>query len=80
MTTKIGSFANSFRERAEALTTDPENGAIEGIVDVRGLKDKVEQTTDLDVLNGIAYHPQRKTFFVTGKNWSSIFEVIFEEK
>jgi glutamine cyclotransferase len=30
---------------------------------------------DLNVLNGIAYHPERKTFFVTGKNWSKMFEV-----
>ena len=72
-------YANTYQKDG-IMIINPENGAIEGIIDVRGLKDKVEQTTDLDVLNGIAYHPQRKTFFVTGKNWSSIFEVIFEEK
>ena len=40
-----------------------------------GLKEKVDQIPSLNVLNGIAYHPQRETFFVTGKNWSKIFEV-----
>ena len=59
------------------MIINPENGAIEGVVDVRGLKDKVEKTPDVDVLNGIAYHPIRHTFFITGKNWSKIFEVVF---
>ncbi|MEN0059314.1 MAG: glutaminyl-peptide cyclotransferase [Bdellovibrio sp.] len=30
------------------------------------------------VLNGIAYNPSTKNFFVTGKNWSKIFEVRFQ--
>jgi glutaminyl-peptide cyclotransferase len=28
-------------------------------------------------LNGIAYNPATKTFFITGKNWPQMFEVIF---
>ena len=40
-----------------------------------GLKDKVTQHPELNVFNGIAYHPGRKTFFVTGKNWDNLFEV-----
>lgn len=28
-----------------------------------------------DVLNGIAFHPQRRSFFVTGKRWPVMFEV-----
>ncbi|MDO4230054.1 MAG: glutaminyl-peptide cyclotransferase, partial [Capnocytophaga sp.] len=72
-------YANTYQKDG-IMIINPENGAIEGIVDVRGLKEKVAQIEDLDVLNGIAYHPKRKTFFITGKNWSSVFEVIFEEK
>lgn len=30
-----------------------------------------------DVLNGIAYNPESETFFITGKNWSKMFEVVF---
>ncbi|MFY9215760.1 MAG: glutaminyl-peptide cyclotransferase, partial [Flavobacteriaceae bacterium] len=30
--------------------------------------------------NGIAYHPTRKTFFVTGKKWDKMFEVRIEKK
>jgi glutamine cyclotransferase len=32
------------------------------------------------VLNGIVYHPQRQTFFLTGKYWPWIFEVRFIRK
>lgn len=28
-----------------------------------------------DVLNGIALHPERRTFFVTGKRWPVVFEL-----
>lgn len=72
-------YANTYQKDG-IMIINPENGAIEGIVDVRGLKEKVEQTPDLDVLNGIAYHPIRKTFFITGKNWNTVFEVVFQEK
>jgi glutaminyl-peptide cyclotransferase len=27
------------------------------------------------VMNGIAYNPETKTFFLTGKNWPKMFEV-----
>lgn len=30
-----------------------------------------------NVLNGIAYNPQKKSFYVTGKNWHTLFEVKF---
>ncbi|ATA90496.1 glutaminyl-peptide cyclotransferase [Capnocytophaga stomatis] len=72
-------YANTYQKDG-IMIINPENGAIEGIIDVRGLKEKVEQIDELDVLNGIAYHSGRKTFFITGKNWSLVFEVIFEEK
>lgn len=72
-------YANTYQKDG-IMIINPENGAIEGIVDVRGLKEKVAQVEGLDVLNGIAYHPKRNTFFITGKNWSSVFEVIFVEK
>ena len=31
------------------------------------------------VLNGIAYNPETQTFYLTGKLWSSLFEVRFEK-
>jgi len=43
------------------------------------LKELIDKGTSFDslnsVLNGIAYHKERKTFFVTGKNWNKLFEL-----
>lgn len=69
-------FANTYQFNKEVgIIINPQTGAVEGVIDFSGLKRKVEQVSNLDVLNGIAYHPKRKTFFVTGKNWSKLFEV-----
>jgi glutaminyl-peptide cyclotransferase len=69
-------YANTYQFKKEVgVIINPQTGAVEGVIDFSGLKKKVEQVSNLDVLNGIAYHPKRKTFFVTGKNWSKLFEV-----
>ena len=72
-------YANSYLKDG-VMIINPDNGAIEGVVDFRGLKKEVTQHGDLDVLNGIAYHKQRQTFFVTGKYWDKLFEVKIIEK
>lgn len=58
---------------------NPETGAVEAILDLKDLKSKVTQHPDLDVLNGVAYNPKTKTFFVTGKNWDKMFEISISE-
>ncbi|MEO6349021.1 MAG: glutaminyl-peptide cyclotransferase, partial [Aquaticitalea sp.] len=59
---------------------NPKSGAVEGVIDFSPLKEKVTQHPDLDVLNGIAYNPDTKTIFVTGKDWDKLFEVeVFEQ-
>jgi len=72
-------YANVWQKES-MMMIDSKTGAIEGVINFGGLKGKVEQHPKLDVLNGVAYHPQRKTFFVTGKNWSSLFEVEIVKK
>lgn len=67
-------YANVWQKES-MMIIDAKSGAIEGVINFGGLKEKVEQHTKLDVLNGVAYHPKRKTFFVTGKNWDKLFEV-----
>jgi glutamine cyclotransferase len=37
-----------------------------------------EQKDPEAVLNGIAFDPARRRFFVTGKNWSHVFETRIE--
>ena len=69
-------YANTYQFQKDVVVIiDPESGAVEGVVDFSGLKEKVTQNQELNVFNGIAYHPVRKTFFVTGKNWDKLFEV-----
>ncbi len=67
-------YANIYTHNGVAVI-NPKNGAVEAVVDFSPLHKQVKQHPELDVLNGIAYHPERKTFFVTGKNWDKLFEV-----
>ncbi|MFS4457015.1 glutaminyl-peptide cyclotransferase [Maribacter sp. 2304DJ31-5] len=76
-------YANVY-QKPSVMIIDAKSGAIEGVVNFGGLSDKVTKTekwakTD-NVLNGIAYHPKRKTFFVTGKDWDKLFEVEIHKK
>lgn len=67
-------YANRYQRNGVAII-NPTNGAVEGVIDFTPLKDKVTQHQKLDVLNGIAYNPNTKTIFVTGKRWDKLFEV-----
>ena len=72
-------YANVWQKES-MMIIDATSGAIDGVVNFGGLKKKVKQHDKLDVLNGVAYHPERKTFFVTGKNWDKLFEVKITKK
>ena len=72
-------YANTYQKDGVVII-NPQTGAVEGVVDFRGLRDKVKQHSGLDVLNGIAYHKASKRLFVTGKNWDKLFEVEILEK
>tara|TARA_R100000935_G_scaffold58078_1_gene93787 strand:+ start:55 stop:1110 length:1056 start_codon:yes stop_codon:yes gene_type:complete len=67
-------YANTYQKDGVAII-NPKNGAIEGIINFKGLRDKVSQHPELDVLNGIAYNPNTKKLYVTGKNWDKLFEI-----
>lgn len=72
-------YANVYQKES-VMIINASSGAIEGVVNFSGLKKLVTQHSEVDVLNGIAYHPGRKTFFVTGKKWDKLFEVSLEKK
>lgn len=71
-------FANIYTRDAIAII-DPKTGSVENVIDLSALKSKVTQHRELDVLNGIAYNPDTKTIFVTGKNWDVMFEIKINE-
>ncbi|MDO6517034.1 glutaminyl-peptide cyclotransferase [Zobellia uliginosa] len=76
-------YANVY-QKPSVMIIDATSGAIEGVINFGGLSSKVSHHStwsDTDnVLNGIAYHPERKTFFVTGKEWDKMFEVKIQKK
>ena len=71
---------------ANVYTTDqivivnPATGVVEGVIDLTGLLPETEVTETTDVLNGIAYDARQDRIFVTGKNWSKLFEIEITEK
>ncbi|MFD1613565.1 glutaminyl-peptide cyclotransferase [Gelatiniphilus marinus] len=67
-------YANIYQKNGVAII-NPKNGAVDAVIDFSSLKEKVTQHNKLDVLNGIAYNPENKTIFVTGKRWDKLFEV-----
>lgn len=67
-------YANRYQKNGVAII-NPVNGAVEAVIDFTPLKNKVTQHEKLDVLNGIAYNPETKTIFVTGKRWDKLFEI-----
>lgn len=66
-------WANIYQKDAVAII-NPENGAVEAVIDFSNLKSKITNP-EKDVLNGIAYNPTTKTVFVTGKDWDKMFEI-----
>lgn len=56
---------------------DPDTGVVNAIIDASGLLSEREKGM-VDVLNGIAYDPLSKTFWLTGKFWPKMFQVTFE--
>lgn len=76
-------YANTYQKDGVAII-NPENGAIVGLINFKGLRDNLSNVDDLDpvndVLNGIAYNPTTKKIYVTGKNWDKLFEVEIIER
>ena len=56
---------------------DPRSGQVVAWIDLGAIAAK-EQHGDEAVLNGIAYDEKRDRLFVTGKNWSKIFQIKLE--
>ena len=71
-------YANIWQKDVVAII-NPQTGNVTGWIDFSNLKDMLNQIS-YDVLNGIAYNPNNQTLFVTGKNWSKLFEVKLNAK
>ncbi|MCY4061203.1 MAG: glutaminyl-peptide cyclotransferase [Chloroflexi bacterium] len=58
---------------------DKWTGEVNAVIDASTLLTDAERAAlpPGGVLNGIAYNPESETFFITGKKWKQIFEVVF---
>lgn len=74
-------FANLWLQE-KIIQIDKHTGEVKGVIDASSLlsSDEKEQLGRNDVLNGIAFRPKTRTFFLTGKNWPWIFEVELYQK
>lgn len=71
-------YANVWQQNSIVMI-NATSGRIEGIANLKGLKNIVAKTQNLDpnddVLNGIAYDKENNRLFVTGKHWGKLFEI-----
>lgn len=68
-------YANVWRTD-RIVRIDPKTGEVTAEIDAAGLLGAAERART-DVLNGIAYDPARRVFYLTGKLWPRMFEVRF---
>ena len=55
---------------------NPETGQVKAWIDLTGLPASVASYSNMNaVLNGIAYDQQNNRLFVTGKDWSSLYQI-----
>ncbi len=59
----------------EIMVISPTTGQVITRVDGSSLRQHLTSTEGIDVLNGIAYDPNRRVLYLTGKLWPEIFEV-----
>lgn len=60
------------------VAIDPETGVVKAELDMSHLLTPAERhllNDKDDVLNGIAWNPEKKTFYLTGKRWPKLFEI-----
>ncbi len=59
----------------QIVIINPADGIVEGIVDLTGILPLTERDESTDVLNGIAWDAEQGRIFVTGKNWSKLYQI-----
>jgi len=62
------------------VVIEPETGRVLSRIDLKGLLQPEDVHDRIDVLNGIAYDPENKRLFVTGKRWPKLYEIHLVKK
>lgn len=58
---------------------DPNSGDVVGYVEFDALRNQLKDNPQAEAFNGIAYNTSNGHFYVTGKNWNSIFEIEIQQ-
>jgi glutamine cyclotransferase len=66
-------YANIFEQQKIAII-NPETGQVKAWIDLSGLQGSAGFNGE-NVLNGIAYDAKDNRFFVTGKDWTQLYEI-----
>lgn len=61
----------------QIIKIDPSTGKLLQVIDLRGILKEEDKHPTIDVLNGIAYDHEKKTWYITGKHWPKLFEIRF---
>lgn len=64
----------------DIVRIDPATGQVTGRIKLRGILKREDRNGDEDYLNGIAYDPKTERLWVTGKNYSYIYEIRISPK
>lgn len=68
-------WANVY-QRDIIVRIDASSGAVTGVLDAQALTRDAGRAGDREaVLNGIAWNPDTRTFYVTGKLWPTMYEI-----
>jgi glutamine cyclotransferase len=67
-------FANIW-QTDNIIRIDPNTGDVVGWIDLSGILPQDLRTGETDVLNGIAYDPEKDRLFITGKRWPKLYEI-----
>lgn len=54
---------------------DPTTGKTIGFIDLSPLRAMLKDNPEAEAMNGIAYNPETKHLYVTGKDWNTLFEI-----
>jgi len=63
----------------DIVIINPENGKVEGRINMKGLFFNCDKQNKADVLNGIAWKGEKNRLLLTGKLWSNIFYIEYLE-
>jgi len=72
-------FANIYGEQ-DIMIIDPESGKVTGKLNMKGILPEKDRHRRIDVFNGIAWDPDRRILYVTGKYWPKLFEISLQGK